>query len=367
MAPFPSPVTAAYYGDDTICSYDTGATTSGELTMNSPIALAGTAPQLRVHSFEETEGFSSYDRRTVEISIDSGSNWTELLDLMTEGSWYQALADLTPYVGENVLIRFRFDSVDGVANGYFGWLIDNVEVIDEAVVSNTACVTAVEGDNACDTAVTPVLPGVFSIDITEDAVDVCAGDDVVVDVNVMSLGGAAPVTLSAQSSPAGASMAFDINPVVPTGISALTVTAPATDYTVTVEGDDGVAQANDSFTITVLPAASASTLLSPSDGAIDAVRPPTFSWSVDVEATQYLLEIATDAGFADIVYTTNTSATSDTVWSLASDTTYHWRVTPSNACGSGAASATFSVTTEATFFEDDFESGDTSAWSSTSP
>lgn len=367
VAPFPSPVTAAYYGDDTTCTYDTGSTTSGELTMTTPIALTGAAPQLRVHSFEETENSPSYDRRTVDISIDSGSNWTELLVLTTEGSWYQASADLTPYVGDNVLIRFHFDSVDGISNDYLGWLIDDVEVIDEAAISNTACVTATEGDNACDTAVTPVLPGVFSIDIAEDAVDVCAGDDVVVDVNVVSLGGAAPVTLSAQSSPAGASMAFDTNPVVPTGISALTVTAPATDYTVTVEGDDGAAQANDAFTITVLPAASASTLLSPSDGSIDVVRPPTFSWSVDAAATGYLLEIATDAGFADIVYSTNTPATSDTVWSLVSATTYHWRATPNNACGPGATSVSFSMTTETALFEDGFESGDTSAWTNISP
>ena len=263
-----------------------------------------------------------------------------------------------------MLIRFHFDSVDDIGNDYLGWFIDDIEVIDEAAVANTACVTATEGDSACDTAVTPVLPGLFSIDIAEAAVDVCAGDDVVVDVNVISLSGAAPVTLSAQSSPAGASMAFDTNPVVPTGISALTVTAPATDYTITVEGDDGVAQANDSFTVTVLPLASASTLVSPSDGATDVFRPTAFSWSVDAAATEYLFEIATDAGFTNIVYSTNTPATSDTVWSLASDTTYHWRVTPGNACGPGTTSAPYSMTTEATLFEDDFESGDTSAWSS---
>jgi len=48
--------------------------------------------------------------------------------LDTPPSWHIASADLTPYVGSRVQVRFRFDSVDLYDNGFRGWLIDDVGV-----------------------------------------------------------------------------------------------------------------------------------------------------------------------------------------------------------------------------------------------
>jgi hypothetical protein len=46
VAPFPSSSNAAYFGDETSCTYDTGATESGTLSMVTPVLLSGMAPKL---------------------------------------------------------------------------------------------------------------------------------------------------------------------------------------------------------------------------------------------------------------------------------------------------------------------------------
>jgi hypothetical protein len=100
---------------------------------------------------------------------------------------------------------------------------------------------------------------------------------------------------------------------------------------------------------------------------MDVIRPITFQWTADAAATGYLLEIATDVGFGNVVVAETVATVDHTVWSLASGTTYHWRVTPSNGCGPGSTSVAFNLMTEATLFEDGFESGTVSTWSNSVP
>jgi uncharacterized repeat protein (TIGR01451 family) len=157
QAPFPSPTNAAYYGDAS-CDYNTGATSTGSLTMNSDVAIPGGAsPSLKFSYFLETELFAGYDEAFIDISTNSGGAWTQLLQV-TDSGWQEITTDLSAYAGNNVRLRFRFDTVDNINNGFFGWLVDDVEIIEEAFVDNTACVTAVEGDNDCDSITTSILP-----------------------------------------------------------------------------------------------------------------------------------------------------------------------------------------------------------------
>jgi hypothetical protein len=41
--------------------------------------------------------------------------------------------DLTPFVGKRVQIRFTFDTVDALVNGFEGWYVDDVYVYDLAI------------------------------------------------------------------------------------------------------------------------------------------------------------------------------------------------------------------------------------------
>jgi hypothetical protein len=211
-----------------------------------------------------------------------------------------------------------------------------------------------------------------------DAVQICAGSAAAYNLTVGSIAGFGnQVTLSASGNPAGTAAGFSANPVTPPGSSTLTISntagAAAGSYLITVSGTatgslgHSIDVALDVFTL----APGAPTLVSPANGALNVPLQPTFSWTAAVQAATYLLEVDDDPGFGSPIIVQGgipgTSVTPAT--SLASNTTYYWRVTAENLCGVGAASTVFSFTTEALpgdcgmgtvpviAFTDDFESG----------
>ncbi len=202
VVPFPSPSNSAYFGQDGICTYSTGTTVTGTLTLLTPINLPTEGmPRLTFWSYEDTENVSlensvseggeahsvneesalpSWDRRYVEISTDDGASWILLGELESELHWYLVDFDLRPYAGQTVLIRFRFDSVDAITNNYFGWMVDNVQI------TNVAYLTLE------DTALTVPAPGVLSNDFDVD------GESITLSLDVPTLHGA--LTLNADGS-----------------------------------------------------------------------------------------------------------------------------------------------------------------------
>ncbi|WOH39058.1 M36 family metallopeptidase [Thalassotalea fonticola] len=158
-----SPVYAAF-------AEDIATSTDQYLTLNSPVELTGDAILKFWHHYD-TE--ANWDGGVVEISIN-GVDWDDAGQHMykgpynstitsnpasaisgrkafsgNSGGYIQTNVDLSSYAGETVQIRFRM-ATDGLVGGV-GWYIDDVEIIDDALLSNQACVTAIEGDNDCDT------------------------------------------------------------------------------------------------------------------------------------------------------------------------------------------------------------------------
>ncbi|MCB9101038.1 MAG: S8 family serine peptidase [Anaerolineales bacterium] len=131
VAPFPSTGHAAYYGHADSCTYANSSSFEGTLTLAAPLDLPASGPAtLSFSSYEQTEcgGDCTWDNRTIELSTDGGSSWTPLGEGDTEGVWYRKTFDLTPYQGQTVVPRFRFDSVDGGYDDYLGWLVDDVGI-----------------------------------------------------------------------------------------------------------------------------------------------------------------------------------------------------------------------------------------------
>lgn len=165
-----SPVTA-WFGDDITTSSDQ------YLTMTNPVAIGGNAIMRFWHHYD-TE--ADWDGGVVEISVNGGA-WTDLGDKIIQngyngtinvnpasaisgqdaytgnsGGYIETVVDLSSYAGNTVRGQFRM-ATDAFVGGD-GWYVDDVEIIDDALLSNQACVTAAEGENDCDTVKTVITP-----------------------------------------------------------------------------------------------------------------------------------------------------------------------------------------------------------------
>ncbi|MFN0241928.1 MAG: hypothetical protein ACKVWV_03475 [Planctomycetota bacterium] len=146
LAPFPSGTQCAWFGAElppnggAPCSFDDQtnpfAGPSGTITMTTPVQLSGTGrfAWLRYQNRIESEGcswevhFGFWDVPDRFVSIDGGATWIPLAADCNGSSWHKGRADLTPYLGEQVLVRFRFRAEDAWLNHGFGWLIDDVQL-----------------------------------------------------------------------------------------------------------------------------------------------------------------------------------------------------------------------------------------------
>jgi len=206
--------------------------------------------------------------------------------------------------------------------------------------------------------------------------EVCSGTNALIDIDVPSFNAFTnPVTLSVMGQPGGTTTNFSVNPVTPPGSSVLTVGNTAAvasgTYNLTITGTAGAITHDGAADLVFFAAAPAApTLVSPAQGATNVPVDVTFMWNAAADASEYLLEVATDSGFSSLVFSGTTSGTSLAATpDLPSSSLLFWRVTASNGCGSGPTSATRNFTTEAlpgdcgpgsvanTLYEYGFESG----------
>ncbi|MEO6075775.1 MAG: hypothetical protein ABIP56_03110 [Dokdonella sp.] len=194
-------------------------------------------------------------------------------------------------------------------------------------------------------------PG-FSLGVTPAIRNICVGANASYTVNNSSIAMfAGPVTLALTGAPAPSTNSFSPNPIPTPGTSTLTITNTAGiasgTYPLTINGTaTGADPRSTNATLVVTAAiAGAPTLTSPGNSTLGVSLRPAFQWS-NTGATDYTLQVASDAAFTNIVFTTTGVPTTATPASdLASDTVYYWRVRSNNACGTSAFSTVFSFRT----------------------
>jgi Immune inhibitor A-like, MAM domain/NPCBM-associated, NEW3 domain of alpha-galactosidase len=160
------------------------------------------------------------------------------------------------------------------------------------------------------------------------------------------------VNLAAASQPIGLLPSFSVNPVTPPGSSTLTLDTTggaAGSYTLVITGaaltlTHSITAGLDLFT--AQPGTPG--LLSPAGEARNLPLRPTFTWQAEQGQT-YEIEIATDAGFTDVVATASglASASYTPEADLPSNTVLYWRVKATNTCGESAWSEVRRFLTEA--------------------
>jgi hypothetical protein len=127
-----------YYGQEDIWNYDTiGFPNSGVLMTDEMTLSPDTV--LSFWYWLDTEypigmAHDTFDFSYVQISTDEGGSWTTLLNLgdtvnfPAEDIWEFASVDLSSYAGQDVLIRFYFDTIDNGGNMFEGWYVDEIEL-----------------------------------------------------------------------------------------------------------------------------------------------------------------------------------------------------------------------------------------------
>ncbi len=191
---------------------------------------------------------------------------------------------------------------------------------------------------------------VLSVDETPQAV--CSPDDATYTFTYNTfLGFTDTTTFSTTGLPAGASASFS-----PTSASAdgtvVTVTVSGTgalavgNYPFRLEGTSGSLNYGADVDLEVYDTNfSTLNILTPMDGATGVPGDAAMlSWDADINAVAYEVDIATDAGFTNIVVGSVVTEPELTVSTLMITTEYFWRVRAVNDCGSGAYS-TASFTT----------------------
>ncbi|MFO1507547.1 MAG: hypothetical protein U1F23_10855 [Lysobacterales bacterium] len=188
-----------------------------------------------------------------------------------------------------------------------------------------------------------------------------------------------PVTMSfGDGLPTGFLGSYSVNPVTPPGTTDadLTVDNTATPgaNAITLRGSADGTDRDLVLTANVSTAsAPAATLTYPANGSNSIPVQPTFTWQASAQATSYLIEVATDANFSNIIVSQSVAGTSfQPSAALPTNTQIWWRVTAGNVCG-GAVSAVSSFVTQpgpgqcssgtpvTTLFSDNVENG-TNGW-----
>ncbi|MFH0954024.1 MAG: beta-galactosidase [Verrucomicrobiota bacterium] len=110
-------------------NYNTGVRSSGSL-VSRWIDLTGISrATLAFKSWYRTEDTgTTWDRKLVYVSAD-GTNWAQVGQVSgSNQQWTAQALDLGAYSGQRIKLRFFFDTVDGLANQFEGWYVDDVKI-----------------------------------------------------------------------------------------------------------------------------------------------------------------------------------------------------------------------------------------------
>jgi len=127
--------TSWWFGDETSGTYNVGRPISGTLTSPRLVLIPAKIPVVmyRYRYAIEQRAPKMYDVMSVQISRDDGKTWqdvevlnqTEPLLTTRRGN---SILSLPQYMGQVMMIRFIFDTVDGQENGFEGWYVDDVAI-----------------------------------------------------------------------------------------------------------------------------------------------------------------------------------------------------------------------------------------------
>lgn len=312
-------------------------------------------------------GQSSFDLTSIQVTTAAGpftvnsqnSNVSWEMGTSQTITWNVANTDVAPVNSPNVNILLSTDGgqtfpttlASNVAN-------DGSHTITVPVTSPTSQARViVEGAGhifyAMNSSNFTLVEPDFALVFTDNDETACQPADAVYTFEYNAFNGfSGTTTFSTINLPAGAMATFN-----PTSASAdgtmvtLTISntagVAAGDYTFSAQGTSGATSRSADVLLSVLPGSlSPVTLISPSDAGTNVPTNTSLTWSAEALADNYQVQIATDAGFTNIVESATVATESYTATTLAQSTTYYWRVGIANDCVSTVYSSVYSFTTQ---------------------
>ena len=317
-------------------------------------------------------GLSSFD--TMTITVDDTSGPFVVTSQTTNETWFGGTSQMitwdvagtdsgavnSPTV--NILMStdggasFPFTVVSGVAND--GSETINVPVTGSGDSDNVRIL--VEGNDhvffAVNSSDISLRESEIVISTNNNSMEVCSPNDAVYTFTYNTfLGFAGNTTFSANALPSGAVVSF--SPAA-TSVDGTLVTATITgvnniangSYDFEFIGASGATSGSLSASLNVLRSTFDEIILSsPQNNATNLILTETLAWSLDVNASSYDLQVATDALFTNIIVEKNTIAalyTLNASDNLLESTSYYWRVKAKNICGESNYSTVYSFTTQ---------------------
>ena len=307
-----------------------------------------------------------------ESHISSTANWDlsqELVDALGNTGGWKKMDDLWYAILPSNRTAYRVESggqcnVNAVVNGcgsnnwYNLYLVADDDDGNLANGTPNAC-RIWDAFNAHGIAcgARPVCspsPPAFDLELHPAQAGVCASDSASYTVDTIALGippMTGNITLATSGLPAGVTASFSVNPVAAGSGSTLTLDVAGSvptgriDFTV-----DGHASGIDDKSIGGYLDVSNGTpispmLAAPANGASGVSIPANLSWSAVTGASDYDVELASDASFNHIVQVASGINSTSVSMAVQPSTEYWWRVKANNFCGGGGWSAAFRFTT----------------------
>lgn len=286
------------------------------------------------------------------VTWDVGSNQTVTWDVAGTDSGQVNTPNVNIKLSIDGGLTYPFNLASNVPNNGSADII----VPDTGIDSNTARVM-VEGNNNIFYAINSINFNIqkseFAIAISNNLIDVCSPSDALYNFTYNTfLGFTGTTTFSTLGLPSGAVATFNptsasANGTLVTLIISGTSTVGVGNYIFDVVGTSGSIVKDSNASLNIFSNSfNSTTLSSPSNGAINIPVSTNLSWDNDSNAQAFDIEIASDAGFTNIVESATVSSNLFTTNLLASNTNYFWRVKPKNLCGDGIFSSIFSFTTQ---------------------
>lgn len=285
--------------------------------------------------------------------------WTDLPGTANNGN--QPVNDPTPVLVNDLDIRVTKDGT----TTFYPWKlqsspsalavrtgdnnVDNIEVIKidapvagDYVISVTHKGTLVTGAQNFSLVVTGITSD-FSLTSKSDDLIVCSTQDAVYTFDYKQTG-VMTTNFSAVGLPSGASAVFsptslNANGTVTMTISGLSTVLPGS-YSVGIIGNNGTEVETRLKQLRVYSATFQPTILTTPASGLNTV-PTTINlvWNSNVNAELYNLQVSSQSNFSTFFTNVTIAESNYLVTGLSEETTYYWRVIPSNRCGVAVTSA----------------------------